>query len=108
MLLGMYSKIFFVQIVKKNKCFSTKLPVVQRKLKFNGNVAVKDDATWAVHFFLLTFQQNYVMLFLCNEIFEHIFSKLKPEYIDIGELDRTIYKICNEIVYIILRVTILL
>ena len=27
--------------------------------------------------FLLTFQQNYVMLFLCNEIFEHIFSKLK-------------------------------
>ena len=51
LLLGMYSKIFFVQIVKQNKCFSTKLPVVQRKLKFNGNVAVKDDATWAVHFF---------------------------------------------------------
>ena len=40
--------------------------------------------------FLLTFQQNYVMLFLCNEIFEHIFSKLKPEYIDIGESYRTI------------------
>ena len=39
--------------------------------------------------FLLTFQQNYVMLFLCNEIFEHIFSKLKPEYLDIVELDRT-------------------